>query len=71
MSAAGGREKRGRGEERKKKGRTSKEEETMMEQARGKGNETPLTHTHAEPACHSYVRQEGKPLLEINYSAIH
>lgn len=57
---------------RKKKGKTSKEIEDMMEQARGRSNQTPpsYTHiyTHIQAACHSYVIEEGKPQLEINYS---
>lgn len=40
----------------------------MMEQAWGRGHQTPFIHAHTEPAWHSYVREEGKPLLEINYS---
>lgn len=62
LSTAQQREKRNkRGKKKKETWETSKEEEDMMEQARGKGNQTPLspTRTHnTKPACMSLMSEK-------------
>ena len=74
LSKAGSREKRGIRQERKKRGKKKKRENIKRRRGHDgagpgeKQSNTYLIHTHIQPACHSYVREEGKPQLEINYS---